>query len=60
MVTLPLGFLGGSSIKVDMDGVVKKTRVTSGLGLQVMTVGYLCVSGICVLQLYCGTWSKLC
>ena len=43
IVVLIVGFLGGSVLKVYLAGVVKKKNVTSGFGLQVMTVGYLCV-----------------
>ena len=53
--TLLLGCLGGSFMTVDIFGVVKKIRVTSGFGLQVMLVGFLGVSGTCILQLSCGT-----
>ena len=52
-------FLGGSVLKVDIDGLVKKNGVTSGFGLQVMLGGYLCVSGTFILQISCGTISNL-
>ena len=56
---LLVGFLGGSVLKVDMAGVVKKIRASSGFGLQVMPVGSLGVSGPCILQLSFVTLSKL-
>ena len=56
---LIVGFVGGSVMKVYLDGAVKKKRVTSGFGLQVMLVRYLCVSGASTLQLSCGTIPKL-
>ena len=59
MEAVIVGFLGGSVMKVGIYGVVKKKRETSGFGLQVMLGGSLCVSGPCILQLYCGTTSKL-
>ena len=45
MEALLLGCLVGSVPKVDLAGAVKKKRVTSVFGLQVMLGGYLCVSG---------------
>ena len=39
-----VGFLVGSVMEVDLDGVVKKKGGTSGFGLQVILKGYLCVS----------------
>ena len=48
---LVLGILGGSVLTVDMDGLVKKIRVTYGFGLQVMCVGSLGVTGPCTLQI---------
>ena len=44
MVALFAGFLGVSVLEVDLAGVVKKKRITSGFGLQVMLGGSLCVS----------------
>ena len=51
--------LGGSVLKVYLDGVVKKKRATSGFVFKVMIQGYLCVSGPCVLQLSCGNIPKI-
>ena len=56
---LLLIFLGGSVMKVELAGVVKKKRATSVFGLQVMLGGSICVSCPCTLQLYCGTISEL-
>ena len=42
--SLLVGYLGGSVLTVDMDGVVKKIRVTSVFGSQFMLVGSLGVS----------------
>ena len=58
-VALLLGFMGCSVLTDDMAEVVKKIRVSSGFGLQVMPVGYLGVSGLCALQIYFGTRCKL-
>ena len=59
MVALIVGCLGGSVMKVDLAVAVKKKRVTSGFGLQVMLGGYICVSGTCTLNLSCGNRSRL-
>ena len=40
-----VGCLGGSIFKVDITGLVKKDRVTSGFGFQVIIGVSLCVSG---------------
>ena len=56
---LILGCLGGSVLKVDINGAVKKKWFTLGFGLKVMLGGYLCVLGTCTLQLSCGTVSNL-
>ena len=48
-----VAFLGGSVLEVDVNGVVKNIRVTSGFGFQVMLVGSLSVSGPCKLQTSC-------
>ena len=53
MAALLVGFLGGSVMKVDLAGVVKKKRATSGFGLKVMLGGSLCVSGPCMMQISC-------
>ena len=53
LAVILVGFLGGSVLKVDLAGVAKKKRVTSGFVFKVMLGGYLCVSGTCTLQLYC-------
>ena len=50
-----VGCLGGSVLKVDITGVVKKNRVTSGFGFKVIIGVSLCVSGPYTLQLSCGT-----
>ena len=59
MAALLVGFLGDSVLKVDLDGVVKKKKATSGFGLKVMLGVSLCVSSICILQLSCGNIYKL-
>ena len=59
MADLLVGFLGGSVLKVDISGVVKKKRATSGFGLQVMLGEDIFVSGPCTLQLSCGNISKI-
>ena len=41
MAALLVGCLGGSVLKVDLAGAVKKKWVTSGFGLNVMLVGSL-------------------
>ena len=51
LTTLLVGFLGGSVLKVDITGAVKKKRATSGFGLQVILGGSICVSGPFTLQL---------
>ena len=48
-------YLGGPVLTVDMDGAMKKIRVTSGFRLQVMILRSLGVSGTCKLNIYCGT-----
>ena len=52
---LIVGYLRGSVTRVDMAGVVKNNRVTSGFGLQVILVGSLGVSVPCTLYLSCVT-----
>ena len=47
--------LGGSVLKVDLAGVMRTKKETSGFGFQVMLGGSLCVSGRCELKLYFGT-----
>ena len=59
LVALVVGCLGGSVLKVDLSGEVKKKCVTSGFGLKVMLGGSLCVSGPCTFHLPCGNISKL-
>ena len=59
MVSLIVDFLGGSALKVDIAGVLKKKRATSGFGLEVMLGGSLCVSVPCILQLYYGNISRI-
>ena len=54
-----VGFLGGSILKVDLSGVVKKIRADSGFEFQVMIGGSLYVSGPCILQIYCVTISRI-
>ena len=51
--SLLVSYIGGFVLTVDMAGVVKKTRLTSGFGFQVMLVGSLGVSVPFILQLYC-------
>ena len=46
--------LGGSVLKVDLAGAVKKS-LTSGFGLNVMLGGSIYVTGPCIVQLACGT-----
>ena len=53
LAELLLGFLGGSVLTVDMDGVANKIWVTSGFRFEVMLVGSLSVSGTYILQLSC-------
>ena len=43
-----VGFLGVSIMRVDLGGLVKKNRVTSSFGLQLMIGGFICVSGPCI------------
>ena len=45
METLLVGYQGGSVLKVDLHGAVKKKWVTSGFGLRLMLVMSLSVSG---------------
>ena len=59
MASFLVVLLGGSVLKVDISGVVKKKRADLGLGFQVMLGGSLCVSGPCTLHLYCGTISNI-
>ena len=59
LVVLLVSCLGGSVLKVDLVGAVKKKRATSGFGLKVMLGGSLCVSDTCTLQLYFGAISNI-
>ena len=59
LMALLVDLLGGTVLKVDPDGEVKKKRATSGFGLKVILGGYLCVSCPCKFQLSCGTRCKL-
>ena len=59
IVALLVGFLGGSVLKVDLSGSVKKKRATSGFGLKLILRRSLCVSGPCTLQLSCGIISGI-
>ena len=59
MASLLVSFLVGSVPKVDIYGPVKKKRVTSGFGFQVMLGGSLFVSGPCSLQRSCVNISKI-
>ena len=52
-------FPGGLIFKVDIAEAEKKKWVTSGFGLKVMLGGSLFVSGQCILQISCGTISKI-
>ena len=47
--------LGGSFLKVDLAGLVKKKSVTSGFGSQVILGGSIYVSGPFTLHISCGT-----
>ena len=51
MAVLIVGFLGGSVLKIDIDGVVKKKRVTSRFGLQLTLGGSLFFSGSCTFHI---------
>ena len=59
LAELILGCIVLSVLKVDLSGVVNKSRVTSCFGLQVVLGGSLCVSVPCTLHLSCGTCYKL-
>ena len=59
LAALLVDFLGGSVLKVDIAGTVKKKWVTSGFGLKVMIGWFLCVSGPCKLHISCGAISKV-
>ena len=59
LAELLVSCLGGSFIKVDLSGAVKKKRATSGFGLKVMLRGSLCVSDPCTLQIYFGAISNI-
>ena len=50
-----VGCLRGSSLTVDLDGVVKNIHVDSGFVFQVVLVGSIGVSSPCEFQLSCGT-----
>ena len=52
---LLVGLLWVSVLMVDIAGVVKLIRVTSGFVFQVIVVGSIGVSGSCILQVSCGT-----
>ena len=52
-VELLVGFLGGSVLEVDLDGVVNKIQLTSGFVLQVVLAGSLGDSDACTLHIYC-------
>ena len=52
LAELLVGCLGRSVLKVDLDGSVKKKRVTSGFGLKVTLEGSLCASVPCALHIY--------
>ena len=54
-----VSFLGGSVPKVDIAGVVKKKRATSGFGLKVMLRGSIFVSVPCILYISCVTRSNI-
>ena len=59
VAALLVSCLVGSVLDVDIDGVAKKKWVTSGFGFKVMIGGYICIIVPCILQLYCGTISKV-
>ena len=58
LTALLASFLGGSVMKIDLYGAMKKKRVTSVFGLQVMLRGSVFVSGPCPLKLSCVTISN--
>ena len=49
-----VGCLGGSVLKFDLAGAVKKKRATSGFGLKVMLGRSLCVSSTCTFNISFG------
>ena len=62
LAALLVGCVVGSSLKVDLYGVVKKNIslvATSCFVFQVMLGRYICVTGPYILQLYCGTGSNI-
>ena len=59
MAALLVGCLGGSVPKFNLSGVVNIKRATSGFGLKLMIVSFLCFSGPCKFKLSCGNISKL-
>ena len=59
LMELIVGYLGGSVLKVDIYGSVKKKSVTSCFGFKVMLGGSICVSSPCTFQLSCRTRSNL-
>ena len=52
-------YLGGSVLKVDIAGSVKKRRATSGFGLKVILGESLFVSGPCTLMISCVNISNI-
>ena len=59
LALLLVSCLGDSVLKVDLAGLVKKKRETSGFGLKVMLGGSLCVSDPFTLQLSFGAISNI-
>ena len=51
MAELLVGLLGGSFMKVDLDGVVNKKRATLGFRLKMMLVEIIFVSDPCKLHI---------
>ena len=45
LAALLVCYLGGSVMKVDLDGAINKKGVTSGFGLKMLLEGFCCVSG---------------
>ena len=58
IAALLIDFLGGSVLKLDISGTLKKKWVTKGFGFKVLLRVSLCVSGTCTLHIYFGTRYK--
>ena len=59
MTVLLVGFLGGSVLNIDLGGMVKGERATSGVLLLGMIGRSIFVSGPFILQISCGTIYKI-